>query len=63
MDILELPRETAPTIMDKYGYTGSAAIPMVFDQSLRNDELNEGDLVVFIGSGGGLHFAACAVRW
>ncbi|MEX2477000.1 MAG: ketoacyl-ACP synthase III [Gracilimonas sp.] len=63
MDILGLPRETAPTIMDKYGYTGSAAIPMVFDESLRNDELNEGDLLVFIGSGGGLHFGACAVRW
>lgn len=63
MDILGLPRETAPTIMDKYGYTGSAAIPMVFDQSLRKDELNKGDLLVFIGSGGGLHFGACAVRW
>lgn len=63
MDILGLPRETAPTIMDKYGYTGSAAIPMVFDQSLRQDEPNKGDLLVFIGSGGGLHFGACAVRW
>jgi 3-oxoacyl-[acyl-carrier-protein] synthase-3 len=63
LDILGLPHETAPTIMDRYGYTGSAAIPMVFDESFRNDEVSEGDLAVFIGSGGGLHFGACAYRF
>jgi len=63
LDILGLPHETAPTIMDRYGYTGSAAIPMVFDESYRNGDVNEGDLAVFIGSGGGLHFGACAYRF
>lgn len=63
MDNLSLPRETAPTIMDRFGYTGSAAIPMVFDQAVRNGDVNEGDILVFVGSGGGLHFGACAYKW
>lgn len=63
MDNLSLPRETAPTIMDKFGYTGSAAIPMVFDKALREGSVNDGDILVFVGSGGGLHFGACAYRW
>ena len=36
---------------------------MVFDESFRNNDINEGDLAVFIGSGGGLHFGACAYRF
>ncbi|MGM0547226.1 MAG: 3-oxoacyl-ACP synthase III family protein [Bacteroidota bacterium] len=63
MDNLSLVRETAPTIMDKFGYTGSAAIPMVFDKALREGSVSEGDILVFVGSGGGLHFGACAYRW
>ena len=63
MDNLSLPRQTAPTIMDRFGYTGSAAIPMAFDSALRNGEVAEDDILVFVGSGGGLHFGACAYRW
>lgn len=63
MDNLSLPRETAPTIMDRFGYTGSAAIPMVFDKAVRNGDVADGDTLVFVGSGGGLHFGACAYNW
>jgi len=63
MDNLSLKRETAPTIMDRFGYTGSAAIPMAFDKALRGGSVSDGDILVFVGSGGGLHFGACAYRW
>lgn len=63
MDNLSLKRETAPTIMDEFGYTGSAAIPMAFDKALRGDSISKDDTLVFVGSGGGLHFGACAYRW
>ncbi|NGP89538.1 3-oxoacyl-ACP synthase III family protein [Fodinibius halophilus] len=63
MDNLSLKRAIAPTIMDRFGYTGSAAIPMVFDSALRDGAVKDGDLLVFVGSGGGLHFGACAYRW
>lgn len=57
MDNLGVDRNRAHTIMDKYGYTGSACIPMAFDDAAKMGKLNEGDLVCFMGSGGGLAFA------
>ena len=62
MDILQLPREKAHTIMHNYGYTGSACIPMAFDDALAKGLVGKGDLVYFIGSGGGLAFASAAFR-
>ncbi|HKK25697.1 MAG TPA: ketoacyl-ACP synthase III [Gracilimonas sp.] len=63
MDNLKLPRETATTIMSTYGYTGSAAIGMAMDISNRKGELEKGDVIVMMGSGGGLTFACNAFRW
>ncbi len=63
MDNLGLPRETATTIMSTYGYTGSAAIGMAMDISARKGELEKGDIIVMMGSGGGLTFACNAFRW
>lgn len=62
MDNLALPRETATTIMSTYGYTGSAAIGMAMDVSWRKGELKQGDIIVNMGSGGGLTFACNAYR-
>lgn len=63
MDNLKLPRETAPTIMSTYGYTGSAAIGMALDITVRKGELKRGDIFVLMGSGGGLTFACNAFKW
>lgn len=63
MDNLGLPRETAPAIMGTYGYTGSAAIGMAMDETIRKGELNKGDIFVMMGSGGGLTFACNAFRY
>ena len=62
MDKLELPRERAHTVMHRYGYTGSACIPMAFDDAMQQGKLRPGDVVFFIGSGGGLAFASAAFR-
>ena len=62
MDRLELDREKAHTIMHYYGYTGSACIPMALNDAWEKDLIKEHDLLFFIGSGGGLAFAAAAVR-
>lgn len=63
MDNLNLPRETAPAIMQNYGYTGSAAIGMALDITVRRGELKKGDIFVMMGSGGGLTFACNAFKW
>lgn len=59
-DNLGVPHERAHTIMDRFGYTGSACIPMALDDAKLKGELKEGDLAVFMGSGGGLAFA-CSI--
>ncbi|RMG37054.1 MAG: ketoacyl-ACP synthase III [Methanobacteriota archaeon] len=63
MDALGVPRERAHTIMDRYGYTGSACIPMALDEAVRGGKVKRGDMLFLIGSGGGLAFAAAAVRF
>lgn len=62
LDNLKLPHDRAHYIMDRYGYTGSAAIPMALDEAMRTKKVKPGDLILFIGSGGGLAFAAAAFR-
>jgi 3-oxoacyl-[acyl-carrier-protein] synthase-3 len=63
MKRLELPMARAHTVMDRYAYTGSACIPMALDDAVRAGRLERGDLIVFMGSGGGLAFACAAFEW
>lgn len=62
LDRLGVPRERATTIMHRYGYTGSACIPMAFNEAWEQGRVKAGDLCLFIGSGGGLAFASAAFR-
>lgn len=55
--------EKTHTIMDKWGYTGSACIPMVFDDAVRAGKLKRGDLVALCASGGGINMAAMILRY
>lgn len=57
-----VPVEKCHTIMEKYGYTGSACIPMALDDAIELGKIKRGDLVVMIGSGIGYNMAAAAVR-
>jgi 3-oxoacyl-[acyl-carrier-protein] synthase III len=63
METLGEPMEKAHTVMDKWGYTGSACLPMALDDAVRAGRLHPGDLVVFTGSGAGLAMGAVAMRW
>lgn len=63
LDILGLPHERAITIMHKYGYTGSAAIPMALNIAVEERLIERGDPILLIGSGGGLAFAGALMRY
>ena len=63
LDPLEVDRSKAHTIMDRYGYTGSACIPMALDDAVKSGKVRRGDLLFLIGSGGGLAFASAAFRY
>ena len=63
MKILDLPMERTHTIMQKWGYTGSACIPMVLDDAVREGKVKRGDNLIMCASGGGLNMACVAFRW
>lgn len=63
MDALGQPMTKTHWIMDKWGYTGSACIPMALDDAVEQGRLHPGDHVVFCASGGGIAMAAAVVRW
>ncbi len=60
---LELPMERTHTIMQKWGYTGSACIPMVLHDAVSAGKLERGDNVIMCASGGGLNMACVAFCW
>lgn len=63
MTALNQPFEKTHTIMQKWGYTGSACIPMVLHDALSNGKLKRGDVVVLCASGGGINMAAMIFRY
>ncbi len=62
LDNFKIPYEKTHTIMHRYGYTGSACIPMALSEAMSLGKIKPGDLVFFISSGGGLAFAGAAFR-
>ncbi|HEY6187859.1 MAG TPA: ketoacyl-ACP synthase III [Pyrinomonadaceae bacterium] len=63
MRLMEIPFSRTHTIMGKWGYTGSACIPMVLDDAVRAGKLERGQIVVMCASGGGLNMACAAFRF
>jgi 3-oxoacyl-[acyl-carrier-protein] synthase-3 len=62
MQSLGLPMNKTHMIMEQWGYTGSACIPMALDDALQQKKIKPGQLVVMIGSGVGYNQAATAFR-
>ena len=60
---LDLPMSRTHTIMGKWGYTGSACIPMALHDAVQAGKLKAGDNFILCASGGGLNMACAAVRW
>ncbi len=63
MERLRQPMEKTHTIMGKWGYTGSACLPMALDDARAAGRLRPGDLVVLTGSGAGLAMGSVALIW
>lgn len=63
LDKLGVDRSKSHNIMDRYGYTGSAAIGMAIADAAQQKKLKKGDFILLIGSGGGMSMAALAMDW
>ena len=59
---LGLPMERTHTVMEEFGYTGSACIGIALDDAIEKGKVHSGDLVVLVGSGVGYNQAGCAFR-
>lgn len=63
LDSLNIDRNRSHNVMDQFGYTGSACIPMALADAEKKHKLKKGDLVFMLGSGGGMSMAAMALTW
>jgi len=63
MDALGVSRDLSYNIMDRYGYTGSACIPMALADAANHHKLKKGDFLMLVGSGGGVAMASMALEW
>ncbi|MCF1594628.1 3-oxoacyl-ACP synthase III family protein [Streptomyces muensis] len=57
--------ETAMThrTLDRYGNPGNAAVAVTLDAAVRQGHLNDGDIVLLAGFGGGMSMGAGLIRW
>ena len=62
MQDLGLPMERTHTIMEEWGYTGSACVAMALDSAIERGKAGPGALVAMVGSGVGYNQAAVAFR-
>jgi len=63
MNVLNKPMSRTHWIMNKWGYTGSACIPMALDDAVEQKRLRKGDIVAFCSSGGGIAMACSVAQW
>jgi len=60
---LKMPMDKVIVNVDRYGNTSAASIPMAMDEAYRSGRLKHGDLMVVVGFGAGLTWAASVIKW
>ncbi|MDI6827119.1 MAG: beta-ketoacyl-ACP synthase III [Armatimonadota bacterium] len=60
---LNLPPEKVFVNVQSYGNTSAASIPLALDEAYRMGRLGNGDIVVVVGFGAGLTWAAGVIKW
>jgi 3-oxoacyl-[acyl-carrier-protein] synthase-3 len=60
---LGIPDEKAVVVIDRYGNTSSASIPLALADALDTGRLREGHHVLLTGFGGGMTWASAVLRW
>lgn len=60
---LGMPMDKVIVNVDKYGNTSAASIPLALDEAVQSGKIKNGDLIVLVGFGGGLTWAATVIKW
>jgi 3-oxoacyl-[acyl-carrier-protein] synthase-3 len=62
-DVLGWEHSLSHNIMDRYGYTGSACIPMAMEDAKQKGELKEGEKILICTSGTGAAYGSVTLVW
>lgn len=60
---LNIEMERAVVVLDRYGNTSSASIPLAFADARQHDRVHKGDYALLTGFGAGMTWASAVVRW
>lgn len=60
---LGIPESKAAIVIDRFGNTSSASVPLALVDALDNGRLKKGDNVLMTGFGGGMTWASAVLRW
>jgi 3-oxoacyl-[acyl-carrier-protein] synthase-3 len=60
---LGIDMDRAVVVLDHYGNTSSASIPLAFDDARQNGRIKPGEYALMTGFGAGMTWASAIVRW
>lgn len=60
---LEMPEQKVVVNIHEYGNTSAASIPIALSEAVSSGKIKSGDIIVFVGFGGGLSWGAVTWRW
>jgi 3-oxoacyl-[acyl-carrier-protein] synthase-3 len=60
---LDMPEDKVIVNIEEYGNTSAASIPIALSEALDSGKIKPGDVIVFVGFGGGLSWGAVTWRW
>ena len=62
-DRLKIPRKKILSNLAKYGNTSAATIPLMMDEAIRNNRIQQDDIIATRGFGAGLSWGAALIKW
>ncbi len=63
MKYLEMPPEKCVINIEEYGNTSAASVPIALSEAVVDGRVKPGDVIVFVGFGGGLSWGAVVWKW
>ena len=60
---LGIPEERTAVVIDRYGNTSSASVPLALDDAVTGGRVRRGDHLLLTGFGGGMTWASAVLRW
>ena len=60
---LRIPEERTVVVIDRYGNTSSASVPLALHDAIADGRVHDGDTLLLTGFGGGMTWASAVLRW